>query len=143
MNSTQDNRFVLFPMGERRFAFPADAVEELARPDHLQSFPHSSPLLSGVLVRRGKIVPVLDIAQLLVGPHAPARKFYLITNRKFDTRAERTAIPVTGECELATLDPRPKQEKQPAYVTGMVMAGEEAVAIVDLDKLLLSTEVEV
>jgi chemotaxis signal transduction protein len=136
----QDNTFVLFPMGEKRFAFPAAEVEELARPDQLQTFPHGTPLLAGVLVRRGKIVPVLDIAQLLVGPQAPPRKFYLITNRKLDSRHECTAIPVTGECELASLPPAPANGSQKKYVTGLLMAGEEPVEIVNLEKLIAEEE---
>jgi chemotaxis signal transduction protein len=136
VTAEQDNAYVLFPMGAKRFAFPADMVEELARPDHLQTFPHSTPLLAGVLVRRGKIVPVLDIAQLLVGPQAPPRKFYLITKRKLDSHREWTAIPVTGECELASLSATPRNPKHPEYVTGMLMADEEPVEIVNLEKLM-------
>ena len=132
----QDNAYVLFPMGEKRFAFPAALVEELARPDHLQTFPHCTPLLAGVLVRRGKIVPVLDVAQLLIGPQAPPRKFYLITKRKLGSRQEWTAIPVTGECELANLQAVPAQPGRAGYVTGMLMAGQEPVEIVDLEKLI-------
>jgi len=132
----QDNTYVLFPMGEKRFAFHASMVEELARPDRLQTFPHRTPLLAGVLVKRGKIVPVLDVARLLVGPQAPSRKFYLITKRKLDAGREWTAIPVTGECELANLSPVAAQEPHPDYVTGLLMAGDEPVEIVDLEKLV-------
>ena len=74
-NREATSKFVLFPMGEKRFALPADVVTELAQPDTLQTFPHTTPLLAGVLVRRGCVVPVFDIAQILVGPNAPARKF--------------------------------------------------------------------
>lgn len=136
MSMERDNSYVLFPLGEKRFAFPAEMVKELSRPDHPQTFPHNTPLLAGVLVRRGKIVPVLDIAQLLVGPKAPARKFYLITNRTLDSHQESTAIPVTGECELASLEARPRSLEQPAYVLGTLKAGDEAVLVVDLAKLM-------
>jgi chemotaxis signal transduction protein len=136
MSAERENSYVLFPMGEKRFALLAEMVKELARPDNLQSFPHSTPLLAGVLVRRGKIVPVWDVAQLLVGPKAPPRKFYLIANRKVESRHEWTAIPVTGECELASLEPEFPEGKQPPYVSGVLKAGEETVVIVDLEKLL-------
>jgi chemotaxis signal transduction protein len=131
----RENSYVLFPMGERRFALPADMVKELARPDNPQTFPHCTPLLTGVLVRRGRIVPVWDVAQLLVGPKAPPRRFYLIASRKVDSRPEWTAIPVTGECELANLDALPAEEGQPPYVNGLLVADREYVAIVDLEKL--------
>ena len=79
-----DKSYVLFPLGEKRFALPAEIVTELARPDSVQTFPHRTPLLTGVLVRRGRIVPVCDVAQVLVGPAAPPRKFYLIANCKIE-----------------------------------------------------------
>lgn len=135
MIAERDNSYVLFPMGEKRFALPAGMVKELARPDNPQTFPHRTPLLTGVLVRRGRIVPVWDVAQLLVGPDAPPRRFYLIASRKIDSLPEWTAIPVTGECELASLDPAAPEDGQPKYVSGTLAAGEETVAIVDLEKL--------
>jgi chemotaxis signal transduction protein len=111
-------------------------VAELARPDNLQTFPHQTPLLSGVLVRRGRIVPVCDVAQVLLGPDAPPRKFFLIANRQVESRQEWTAVPVTGECELASLEPFQAANDAPPYVTGMVTAGTEKVAVVDLEKLI-------
>jgi chemotaxis signal transduction protein len=140
MSAEQENSYVLFPMGEKRFALPAEMVNELAHPDNLQCFPHCTPLLAGVLVRRGKIVPVWDVAQRLVGPEAPPRKFYLIANREVESRQEWAAIPVTGECELASLKPASSEGKQPSYVSGVLRAGEETVVIVDLEKLLSQEE---
>src|SRR5512133_147694 len=98
----ESNSFVVFPIGEKRFATPAVVVSELAQPDTPQIFPHTTPLLTGVLVRRGRIVPVCDVAQVLVGPHAPARRFYLIATRR--SESELIAVPVTGDCELVTAD---------------------------------------
>lgn len=136
MNAERTKSYVLFPMGARRFALPAEFVEELARPDHLQTFPHRTPMLTGVLVRRGKIVPVCDVAQILVGPEAPPRKFYLIATREATSRQEWTAIPVTGECTLASLEPSRPEAGQPPYVSETLKAGEENVAVVDLEKLI-------
>jgi len=127
--------WVLFPLGKKRFALPADTVTELARPDRLQAFPHTTTLLTGVLVRRGRIVPVCDVAQVLVGPNAPARKFYLIADRKFDAASEWTAIPVSGECELASAQAAPRTEGLPHYVTGLLPLNGEIIEIVDLEKL--------
>lgn len=128
-------RFVLFPLGEKRFALPAAQVSELSRPDELQTFPHESRLLSGVLVRRGKIVPVLDVAQVVIGPKAPPRKFYLIANRRFGKDIEWTAIPVTGECELTSATVVPPAGKLPPYVSGLLSLDDEIVEVIDLDKL--------
>src|SRR5262249_3749095 len=131
-----------FPLGEKRFALPAETVTELARPDSLQTFPHRTPLLTGVLVRRGRIVPVCDVAQVLVGPAAPPTppsKFYLIAHCKLESRHELTAVPVTGECELASAARAPLTGKEARYIDGLLALGDETVEIVALDKLI-STE---
>lgn len=128
-------KFVLFPLGKRRFALRAEVVTELAQPDHLQTFPHSTPLLSGVLVRRGRIIPVLDVAQVLIGPDAPARKFYLMASRKFGRNAEWTAVPVSGECELLNAEMVAPTGRLPKYVIGLLSLGEEIVQVIELEKL--------
>jgi len=131
-----EKSFVLFPLGSRRFALPAEKVTELAKPDRLQTFPQSTPLLAGVLVRRGRIIPVCDVAHALVGPDAPARKFYLIANRQFEERKEWTAIPVTGECELTSVQPQTPATKLPAYVLGVLSLENDIVEVLDLEKLI-------
>jgi len=140
MSPVGANSFVLFPMGKKRFALPAAGVAELARPDRLQAFPHTTPLLAGVLVRRGHIVPVCDVSDLLIGPKAPERKFFLIANRTFSAgtnkTVEWTAVPVTGECELATARLVAPTGRLPGYVTGLLQISGEIIEVVDLDKLL-------
>lgn len=136
MTDSQEKSFVLFPLGGKRFALPAEKVTELAKPDRLQTFPHRTPLLAGVLVRRGRIVPVCDVAQVLIGPDAPPRKFYLIANRQFDSRREWTAIPVTGECELTTAEPQPPNNSLPEYVLGVLSLENEIVEVLNLEKLI-------
>lgn len=135
MSAASEKSFVLFPLGEKRFALPAETVTELARPDRLQSFPHTTPLVAGVLFRRGRVVPVCDVAQVLVGPQAPPRKFYLIANRSFGSVRERTAIPVTGECKLASAELLPPTGKLPPYVCGLLSLEDEIVEVLDLERL--------
>ncbi len=134
--SARANSFVFFPIGKKRFALPASSVTELARPDREQMFPHTSKLLTGVLVRRGHIIPVCDVAPVLVGPDAPVRKFFLIATRKFSDASEWTAIPVTGECELTTAELLPPTGKLPKYVIGLLSLENEIVEVVELERLI-------
>jgi two-component system, chemotaxis family, chemotaxis protein CheV len=137
MKRTVDNseKFVLFPLGKRRFALRATAVTELAIPDVLQPFPHTTPLLTGVLLRRGHIIPVLDVAQVLIGPNAPQRKFYLIASRKFARNEELTAVPVSGECELLSAEMGAPAGRLPKYVIGLLNLKDEIVEVIELEKL--------
>ncbi len=129
-------RYVLFPIGSKRFALPAEEVAELARPDRLQVFPHTTPLMTGVLVRRGTIIPVCDIAEVLVGPSAPSRRFYLIASHGTGKNKYSLALPVTGECELTSCDLRPQTGRLPDYVLGLLAMNDEIVEVLSLDLLM-------
>jgi chemotaxis signal transduction protein len=130
------SRFVLFPLGKKRFAFPAAIVTEFAGQDQPQQFPHISPLVTGVLLRRGRIVPVADIAPVLVGPAAPQRKFYLIATRSTVKGPEWTAIPVTGECELVDSELLPVTGQLQPYVCGLLSLQGEIVEVIELEQLM-------
>ncbi len=136
------NSFVVFPIGRKRFALPSALVSELAQPDRPQLFPHTTPLLVGVLVRRGRIVPVCDVAQVLVGPDAAARKFYLIARRKPAPDPELIALPVTGECELVTADMLPHDQLASDYVIGNIDVQDQKIEVVDLEKIMNSREAQ-
>ena len=90
----------------------------------------------GVLARRGRIVPVFDIARVLVGPDAPSGRFYLIANRQFVNSRESAAIPVTGECALASCFSEEPGRELPDYVTGVLSFDGETIEVVDIDRLI-------
>jgi chemotaxis signal transduction protein len=136
MTSCAANSFVVFPIGRKHFALPATLVSELAQPDTPQVFPHTTPLLIGVLVRRGRIVPVCDVAQVLVRPDEPPRKFYLIATKKSAQAPELIAVPVTGECELVTGDMLPPTSAMPDYVIGTIALQDQKVEVVDLERIM-------
>ena len=132
---TANPSFVLFPLGKKRFALPAERVTELARMDTVHEFPNTTPLVTGVLVRRGEVIPVYDVAQVLAGHDAPPRKFYLIAKRPFENTDERTAIPVTGDCELTNSELLPRTGELAAHVTGLLSLPDEIVEVIDLEKI--------
>jgi chemotaxis signal transduction protein len=136
MNLASPESFVLFPLGRKRFALPAERVSELARPDVIHSFPSNTRLVKGVLLRRGEVIPVCDVAPVLVGNEAPQRKFYLIAKRRFDSKEEPAAIPVSGDCELTSSMLIPPTGKLAPYVNGLLSLEKEIVEVIDLEKLM-------
>ena len=50
----EKNSFVLLQFGRRRFGLPAAIVTELAPPVKLHVFAHETPMVAGVIVRRGR-----------------------------------------------------------------------------------------
>ena len=80
--------YVLLRIGNKRFALPSRGIVELAPPVRLHDFPHSSKFVAGVIVRRGRIVPVFDVAPLLTGRESPLHRFYLIANLAYGATHE-------------------------------------------------------
>jgi chemotaxis signal transduction protein len=134
--------FVLLQVGERRFALPSEIVDELAPPVRLHTFPHTSALVAGVIVRRGHIVPVYDVGPTLLGKESPAHRFYLIAQRAFGKSSEASAIPLNGECELASAGVRPPGEGRPAYISGTLEIGEETVELLNFEALVTHQSAE-
>ena len=128
--------FILFSLGVKRFALPSDRVSELARPDTVHTFPNTTRCLSGVLLRRGEVIPVCDVAEVLTKSDDPPRKFFLIAKRNFGEFEERAAIPVSGDCELTVTAVLPPTGKLPSHVSGLLSLQDEIVEVIDLERLL-------
>jgi chemotaxis signal transduction protein len=127
--------FVVLQIGNRRFALPSETVVELAPPVRLHRFPHTSPHIAGVIVRRGRIVPVYEAASVLIGRASSAQRFYLIARRRTGSANDFGAIPVSGQCELATGEVLAPEAGHPAWVAGMLLLNNESVDVLDFGAL--------
>jgi chemotaxis signal transduction protein len=125
--------FVVFQVGTRRVALSRDCVAELVASPLLFSFPHTTPLITGVALRRGRIIPVLDLGPGVLGAPSPATRFFLVVERRISNISERCAIPVQGECELVAgiMLPAVGQDE---FVTGCLALNEELIDVLDLEK---------
>jgi chemotaxis signal transduction protein len=127
--------FVLLRLGERRFAVAATQISELVAPSRIFRFPHRTPKLEGVILRRGRIVPVCDVAEKLLGKGLTSRRFYLIAVRHYAAKAEWVALPVTGDCELITAEMIACGETDPPQVAGWISHNGEVIEVLNLDAL--------
>lgn len=139
---TPAKSFVLLPLGKRRVAFAAESVIELTALERLQSFPHRTPWISGVLVRRNRLVPVCDISELFGEKAFSANRFYLIAEWQERGVRDWCAIPVAGECELASAEslraPDSDASARFPFVIGWIPVNGEEIEVVDLTKLIQS-----
>jgi chemotaxis signal transduction protein len=127
--------FVLLRLGERRFAVAATQVAELAAPSRIFRFPHRTPKLEGVILRRGRIVPVCDVAESLLGRSLASRRFYLIAVRHYRSQDEWVALPVTGDCELIAAEMTGASESDAPHVSGWISHNGEVIEVLNLDAL--------
>jgi chemotaxis signal transduction protein len=140
--SAAGTSFVLLQVGNRRFGLPAEMVSELAPPVRLHTFPHTTSLVTGVIVRRGRIVPVFDVSSILSGKSSFNHRFYLIAQRRAGNSSEASAIPLNGECELASAEIREPREGCAPYVAGLLDVGSETIEVLDFEKLVAVSTAE-
>jgi len=133
LESTQS--FVLLRLGERRFALPASQVAELVAPSRIFRFPHKSAAIEGVILRRGRMIPITDIADRLNGKKLATRRFVLLATRKFATQVDWIAIPVSGECELVSTDMMESGANDSPHVAGWLSHGGEVIEVLRLAAL--------
>jgi chemotaxis signal transduction protein len=132
----ESQSFVLLRLGDRRFALHAEDVGEMVTPGRIHKFPHRTPGVEGVLVRRGRLVPVCEIAQQLTGTQIPARRFYLIAARQYGSAREWVALAVSAECELIAAEMTPQRGgDHPAHVAGWLSHEGEMIEVLDLEHL--------
>src|SRR5438477_10526489 len=121
--------FVLLRLGERRFAVSATQIAELVAPSRVFRFAHRTPKLEGVILRRGRIVPVCDVSEILLGKRWTSRRFYLIAVRNYGPQREWVALPVTGECELINAVMMSAGEYDAQFVAGWLTHDDEVIEV--------------
>jgi chemotaxis signal transduction protein len=127
--------FVLLRLGDRRFAMVAEQIAELVAPSRVFRFPHRTESVEGVILRRGRIVPVCDVAEKLIGKSLLTRRFYLIAVRNYGEKSEWVALPVTGECELISAEMSPSGESDAAYVSGWISHDGDVIEVLNIGAL--------
>ena len=127
--------YVLIHIGDHRFAVAANLVAEMSPPVRLHRFPHATNLVSGVIVRRGKIVAVCNASGVVGSRKSSANLFYLITDASVAASGESLAIPVNGESELVSGEIQPHQDSTPKHISGTLLAGEDSIDVLDLRAL--------
>ena len=132
---------VLLRLGERRFALAAEHIAELVAPSRVFRFAHRTTEIDGVILRRGRVVPVCDVAERLTGKKLTSRRFYLVATQRRGVALDWVALPVSGECELITADLTPAGESDSPHVAAWLSHDGEVIEVLNLDALLPSATV--
>jgi chemotaxis signal transduction protein len=127
--------FVLLRLGDRRFAMVSSHIAELVAPSRVFRFPHRTENVEGVILRRGRIVPVCDVAEKLIGKNLLTRRFYLIAVRNYGEKSEWVALPVTGECELISAEMSHAGESDAPHVSGWISHDGDVIEVLNIDAL--------
>jgi chemotaxis signal transduction protein len=124
--------YVLFRLSDRTFATPLDDVREIVRLTGLETLPGTQPPLAGVLVLRGRPLPVLDVRE----QGAPDEGDVLVMDVGNDT----VGVAVDGVLAVLHADELPDGDPPartlPSYVVGVRRHRDAPVLLVDLHLLL-------
>ena len=132
---TELQSFVLLRLGDRRFALAANQIAELVPPSRVFRFPHHTGEVEGVILRRGRIVPVCDVAEKLIGKGLRSRRFYLIAQRCYGAQTEWVALPVTGDCELINAEMTLPSDTDAPHVSGWLSHAGDVIEVLNLAAL--------
>jgi chemotaxis signal transduction protein len=136
---TELQSFVLLRLGDRRFAVTANQIAELVAPSRIFRFPHHTSEVEGVILRRGRIVPVCDVAEKLIGKGLKSRRFYLIAQRCYGVQTEWVALPVTGDCELINTEMTLPSDTDAPHVSGWLSHAGDVIEVLNLAVLTPGT----
>jgi chemotaxis signal transduction protein len=133
--ATDLQSFVLLRLGDRRFAVTANQIAELVAPSRIFRFPHHTAEVEGVILRRGRIVPVCDVAERLIGTNLKSRRFYLIVQRCYGAQTEWVALPVTGDCELVNTEMTLPSDSDGPHVSGWLSHAGDVIEVLNVAAL--------
>jgi chemotaxis signal transduction protein len=127
--------FVVFQVGTRRIALRREEVAELIASPQLFVFPHTTSMIAGVVLRRGRILPVLDLGPAVCGAPSRSTRFFLVVERHISGAIEKCAIPVQGACELVSGIVFPPADTVD-FVAGRLDFNGEQIDVLDLEKAI-------
>jgi chemotaxis signal transduction protein len=127
--------FVVAQIGSRRIALQSSGIAELILSPQLHTFPHTTSLIVGVVLRRGRVLPVLDMGLGLLGVPSADAKFYLVIERHVANFPDRYAIPVDGECELISGIMFPPNDENRFAIGRLDLAG-DMIDVIDFEKVI-------
>ena len=146
-DAAQHQRYVLLTIAATHYAVAEAYVTELERVPHVTLVPHVPHWMRGVTNMRGDILSVIDMRSFLgLDAHTPPSARMLVvrlldepfaTGLLVDAVDRIVAVPA-GDI---TAPASPLTGPLAPFLSGVFLIGERLVAVLDLDRLLRSSEI--
>ena len=140
-------RFVLFSIASTHYAVPASFVTELERVPKVTAVPRVPAWIRGVTNLRGDILSVIDMRTFLgldaMPPHSGRMLVVRLLDEEFSAGLVVDAVERIVAVPPEEIRPPASPLKGPliAYLSGVCVIGDRVVAVLDLDRLLRSTDI--
>ena len=126
-------QLVIFSLGEEHYGVPITSVQEIIRHTPPRPMPESPPGVEGVINLRGRLIPVLSLAERL-GVHAETPEDAKVVI--IELADSVVGIVVDEVREVVTID-LATTEPPPANVIGSARSAIESVAKLDAGLLVI------
>ena len=138
-------QLVTFTLDEVEFGLDIDRVQEITPRTDITPVPGSPSFVLGIVNLRGSIIPVLDSRlRFHLPPKPPTAKTRIII---LDLAGQATGLMVDSVSEVVKLDDFTLRETPPLvagvrsdYLAGMVTAANRLITLINLEKILDSSE---
>ncbi len=147
--------FLLLSIDSRRYALESQQVVEVLPLVVLETLPHTPEYIAGVFNYRGRIVPVIDLCQLMRSKpcyeHLSTRIILIkynnsegdnssesATSHVFGLMAERV-VETLRKSDTELIDPNIQIDAAP-YLSKMIVDDQDMIQCIDLDCLLSKVE---
>jgi purine-binding chemotaxis protein CheW len=144
-NAQSETQLVVFDLASEFYGVDIGDVREIIRMQNVTRVPGTPVYMEGVINLRGKVVPVVDLRKRLdlkVKQQTKESRIVVV-----DIGGKDVGVIVDGVTEvlripLASVEP-PSQmiaNSDSAYLRGIAKLGDKLVILLDLDKVLATTE---
>jgi chemotaxis signal transduction protein len=127
--------YVRLRIASENYAMPVEHVLEVADIGRVRAVPRARPELLGVWNRRGRILPVVDLAQLLGITPAAAPGRVVVA----EARGYQACFVIDDVSEVGELGD-PAEETESDLLAGATLAGGDLVGVIDVPRAFQSLE---
>ncbi len=137
--------FLTFMLGPEEYAIDILKVQEIRGYDAVTTIAHAPAFIKGVINLRGIIVPIIDMRIKFDVGSAEYTPFTVVIILNFGTRVVGMVVDSVSDVismEPAQIKPAPEFSNavDVRYINGLAMLGERMLIVVDIEKLMLSSE---
>lgn len=145
--SGEEQQLVIFDLGDESFGVDVSAVHEIIRMQAVTRVPGTSHYVEGIINLRGKIIPMIDMRKSFGFDITDVTKDTRIV--VVESQGQEVGVIVDAVTEVMrvpsdSIEPVSKTigHESTEYLLGIAKAEEKLIILLDLDKLLSSSDME-
>lgn len=144
-NDTVSREFLTFLLGGEEYAIDILRVQEIRGYDVVTPIAHAPEFIKGVINLRGSIVPIIDLRIKFGIGKVEYTPFTVVIVLDLGTRTVGVVVDAVSDViAVHETEMRPPPEFSRAvdlrYITGLVMLDERMLIVVDIEGLMLSSD---